>query len=98
MVFGTDLARGVRRNAQGSLEVCDATDPGVLIHDPSIDDPTTAFALSRLTGVTPIGVFRDIDRPSYDELMSEQLATAKAQQGEGDLMALLHSGDTWSMD
>jgi 2-oxoglutarate ferredoxin oxidoreductase subunit beta len=98
MIFGADLSRGVRRNAQGSLEVCDATDPGVLIHDPSIDDPTTAFALSRLTGVTPIGVFRDIDRPSYDELMSAQLATAKDQQGEGDLMALLHSGDTWSMD
>ena len=48
--------------------------------------------------MTPIGVFRDIDRPSYDELMTEQLATAKAKQGPGDLMALLHSGDTWDVN
>jgi 2-oxoglutarate/2-oxoacid ferredoxin oxidoreductase subunit beta len=80
------------------LEICHATDPGVLIHDPTVDDPTTAFALSRLTGVTPIGVFRDIDRPSYDELMNEQLVTAKQKQGAGDLMALLHSGDTWDVN
>ena len=63
-----------------------------------MDDPSTAFALSRLTGVTPIGVFRDVDRPSYDELMNAQLATATAQQGEGDLMNLLHSGDTWDVE
>jgi 2-oxoglutarate ferredoxin oxidoreductase subunit beta len=98
MVFGGDLSQGVRRSASGGLEICNATDPGVLIHDPAVDDPTTAFALSRLTGVTPIGVFRDIDRPSYDELMNEQLVTAKSQQGEGDLMSLLHSGDTWDVN
>ena len=50
------------------------------------------------TGVTPMGVFRDIDRPSYDELMNEQLASAKAKQGPGDLMELLHSGDTWAVN
>ncbi len=98
MTFGADRQHGVRRAADGSLEVCGATDPGVLIHDPTKDDPTTAFALSRLAGVTPIGVFRDVDRPSYDELMAEQVATATAKQGDGDLMALLHSGDTWTID
>jgi 2-oxoglutarate ferredoxin oxidoreductase subunit beta len=98
MVFGADSGRGVRRSASGGLEVCDATDGGILVHDPSADDPTTAFALSRLTDVTAIGVFRDIDRPSYDELMNEQLVAAKQQQGDGDLMALLHSGDTWTVN
>jgi 2-oxoglutarate ferredoxin oxidoreductase subunit beta len=98
MVFGTDGAKGVRRNADGSLEICDADDPGVLIHDPAAEDPTTAFALSRLTGVTPIGVFRDVDRPTYDELMKEQLDTAQSRQGDGDLMKLLHSGDTWTIN
>jgi 2-oxoglutarate ferredoxin oxidoreductase subunit beta len=48
--------------------------------------------------VTPIGVIRDIDRPTYDELMSEQLASAQSKQGPGDLMKLLHSGDTWAVN
>ena len=45
-------------------------------------------------GATPIGVFRDVERPVYDELMAEQLEAARAQR-EGDLARLLSSGDTW---
>ena len=43
----------------------------------------------------PLGVFRARRAPVYDDLMSEQLEAAREQQGEGDLEALLHSGDTW---
>ena len=43
----------------------------------------------------PLGVFRAVEQPVYDDLMSEQLEAAREQQGEGDLEALLHSGDTW---
>jgi len=67
-----------------------------IAHDES--DFATAFALSQLTwekdGVIPLGVFRDVDRESYDRLVQEQLAAAK---GSGDLQALLSSGDTWSI-
>ena len=84
MVFGADLSRGVRRNAARAAWRF-ATPPTRASSSTtrSVEDPTTAFALSRLTGVTPIGVFRDVDRPSYDELMNEQLVTAKAQAGRG---------------
>jgi 2-oxoglutarate ferredoxin oxidoreductase subunit beta len=72
----------------------------LLVHDANHAQPSAAFALSRLTqstaGATPIGVFRDVDRPVYDELMAEQLDTARAQQ-EGDLESLLHAGDTWKL-
>jgi 2-oxoglutarate ferredoxin oxidoreductase subunit beta len=44
---------------------------------------------------TPIGIFRDVQRPSYDRLLRDQLAEAKAKQGEGDLGALLRGNDTW---
>jgi 2-oxoglutarate ferredoxin oxidoreductase subunit beta len=98
MLFGADgAAQGVRRSADGALEICDADDPDVLIHRAGLQDPTTAFALSRLTGVTPLGVFRDVDRPSYDELMNAQLDDAVTAGGQGDLMALLHGGDTWAV-
>jgi 2-oxoglutarate ferredoxin oxidoreductase subunit beta len=45
---------------------------------------------------TPIGVFRDVSRPSYDALFAEQMATAKAG-GAGDLGSLLAGSDTWEI-
>ena len=45
----------------------------------------------------PLGVFRALEQPVYDDLMSEQLDAAKAAKGEGELTALLHSGDTWTV-
>jgi 2-oxoglutarate ferredoxin oxidoreductase subunit beta len=48
-------------------------------------------------GGTPVGVFRDVQRPVYDELMAEQIETATAKRGSGELEALLHSGETWTI-
>jgi 2-oxoglutarate ferredoxin oxidoreductase subunit beta len=42
-------------------------------------------------------MFRSVERPVYDELMAGQLESAKEKKGEGDLGALLHAGDTWSI-
>ncbi|MHB8339943.1 MAG: 2-oxoacid:ferredoxin oxidoreductase subunit beta [Mycobacteriales bacterium] len=88
---------GVKRAGSG-LVLCDPDDPDVLIHDPSQDDPTTAFALSRLIEPTPIGVFRSVPRPSYGQLVNDQLDDARAQQGPGDLTALLAGSDTWTVE
>ena len=48
-------------------------------------------------GGTPVGVFRNVQRPAYDDLMAAQLATAVEKRGSGDLAALLHSGETWTI-
>jgi 2-oxoglutarate ferredoxin oxidoreductase subunit beta len=45
-------------------------------------------------GVVPLGVFRDIERDSYDALVAAQLANAN---GPGDLQTLVASGDTWAI-
>ena len=72
-----------------------------LMHDAHAADPAGAFALSRITqdthGATPIGVFRDVDRPSYDELMAAQLESATEKRGAGNLAELVGSGDTWQI-
>jgi 2-oxoglutarate/2-oxoacid ferredoxin oxidoreductase subunit beta len=100
--FGADRSRGVRVSARGSLEVVDVGETGtesLLVHDPQSDEPELAFALSRLGnvdgGVTPLGVFRAVDRPAYDDAARDQVARAQAERGDGDLEALLGSGDTW---
>jgi 2-oxoglutarate ferredoxin oxidoreductase subunit beta len=75
-----------------------------IVHDATVDDPAYAFALSRLSGsdlgTTPIGVFRNVSRPSYDELVQKQLMDAKAQAtGTPDEMLgdLLTAADTWTI-
>jgi 2-oxoglutarate ferredoxin oxidoreductase subunit beta len=100
--FGEDGERGVRLRSDGSAEVVAVADVGedaLLVHDAHAVEPTQAFALSRLTqstsGATPIGVFRDVEREVYDELMAEQLETAREKPA--DLGALLHTGDTWAI-
>ena len=42
-----------------------------------------------------MGVFRQVERPTYDGSVAEQIAAAKESRGEGDLHDLLHAGDTW---
>jgi 2-oxoglutarate/2-oxoacid ferredoxin oxidoreductase subunit beta len=99
--FGDENARGVRQRSDGSVELVDGGDESeLLVHDAHHAEPSAAFALSRLTqatvGATPVGIFRDVERPVYDDLMTGQLDTARAQH-EGDLAELLQSGDTWSI-
>src|SRR5262249_7984023 len=93
--------RGVGMRPDGTLEVVAADAGGLLRHDPSRDDPGLAFALARLTwetaGSVPMGVFRDVKRPVYDEAVSDQIRDARDQRGDGDLAGLLHSGDTWTI-
>ena len=99
ILFGAERERGVRMRPDGSCELVAADEGELLVHDEHQEDGSLAFALSRIShtphGPTPIGIFRDVERPVYDELMSEQLETATAESGPGDLAALLNSGDTW---
>ena len=76
----------------------------VLVHDATVPEPAYAFALSRLPNLdlrhTPIGVFRKVSRPSYDDLVRDQIALAEEKRTrtpEEELAALLNSGDTWSI-
>jgi len=100
--FGAEGEKGVRQRPDGVCEVVEIAAVGeeaLVRHDERAEEPALAFALSRLAhtphGPTPIGVFRAVERPVYDEAMAEQLALAETQRGVGDLESLLHGGDTW---
>ena len=64
-----------------------------------------AFAISRLTdsgylNQSPIGIFRQVERPTYDDQARAQVATAEqAATGEPTdrLAALIGGGDTWTV-
>ncbi|HXX60817.1 MAG TPA: 2-oxoacid:ferredoxin oxidoreductase subunit beta [Candidatus Sulfotelmatobacter sp.] len=104
MVFGKDRDRGIRlRGLQPEVvQLGDGiSEADLLVHDEAADDPYLAFMLSRMWWPdfpVPVGVFRDVSRPTHDELLTAQIDKAIAQRGEGDLAALLRSGDAWKVE
>ncbi|MBN1173382.1 MAG: 2-oxoacid:ferredoxin oxidoreductase subunit beta [Micromonosporaceae bacterium] len=77
----------------------------IVVHDPTVADPAYAFALSRLAKTdlmhTPVGVFRAVRRPVYDQLVTQQIDDERAKTSgtrEETLAALLRAGDTWTID
>ncbi|MGQ0803606.1 MAG: 2-oxoacid:ferredoxin oxidoreductase subunit beta [Actinomycetota bacterium] len=102
--FGPDGSHGVVLNEFGEAQVVDVADVGegaLLVHDESRPDPSLAFALSRLadqpTTPTPVGIFRAVTRPAYEDLAQQQLAAAQERSGPGDLGALIDSGSVWEV-
>jgi 2-oxoglutarate ferredoxin oxidoreductase subunit beta len=77
----------------------------VLVHDAHNADATTAFAISRLTDAgrlhqAPIGIFRQVVRPTYDDLARDQIAQAAAGvsgTAPERLAGLIGGGDTWTV-
>ncbi len=103
--FGAEHEKGIRMDKDGRLDIVDVAGVGedkLVVHDEHRENPSLAFALSRIadgpTMPTPFGVFRDVQRPVYGEIMEHQLRTAAEQQGPGDLERLLFTGDTWNVE
>jgi len=107
LVFG---AKGSRRGIRiedgvpSVIDLDDEQDPvaaGVAVHDESHQSPSYAFALASLARPDfpiPIGVFRAVEKPTYESVLVDQIEQAQSERGQGDLRALLHSGDTWTVE
>ena len=105
--LGVDGHLGVVRRPDSTLalaEVADVGEDAILVHAAHADDPSVAFALSRLgagsLAPTALGVFRDVDAPCYDDLMAHQLEQAAASASDSardPLAALLAGSDTWTV-
>ena len=114
--FGVGGTKGLVRDlgpaGTGGVRVVEiGEEPGqvsesaLLVHDAHAEDPTTAFAISRLTDAgylhqAPIGIFRQVERVTYDDQARAQITTAQGGV-EGDpqarLGALINGGDTWTV-
>ena len=118
VTFGATLDDGrgakalVRDEATGGVRVvatADVPEADIVVHDAHSPDPTMAFAISRLTdsgylNTSPIGIFRQVERSTYDDEARAQVALS--QQGVSDddtadqsarLAALIGGGDTWTI-
>jgi 2-oxoglutarate ferredoxin oxidoreductase subunit beta len=105
MVFGKNRDKGIRMN--GALpEVVTIGENGItendlLVHDIYVKDPSVAFMLARMDQPEfpqPVGIFRAIERPTYEDMMTDQIEAAVAKAGMGNLEKLINSGDTWLVE
>ena len=65
--------------------MADVGEDALLVHDAHNPDPTMAFAISRLTdsgylNQSPIGIFRQVERPTYDDQARAQIADRAASR------------------
>jgi len=93
LVFGNHRDKGIRLNGlrtevvsliAGRFSMAD-----LMIHDQFSEDPTHAQILARMVETSglpyPIGIFRSVEYPCYEELMNQQINDAKLQMIGVDL-------------
>jgi len=99
--YGANGQSGIRLDGFTPQVVNDVTDDsGLLVHDAHARDTMLANILVGLDYPefpVPVGVFRDVDAPTFDELVQKQVDEAVAK-GRGSLDAVLRAGETWVVD
>jgi 2-oxoglutarate ferredoxin oxidoreductase subunit beta len=105
MIFGKDRNLGIRMNGAHPEVVTigenGITEADILVHNINLEDPSVAFMLARMEQPNfpqPVGIFRAVERPSYDQMLAEQIETAIAKSGPGSLEKLIYSGDMWTVE
>jgi len=105
LTFGPNNEKGIRVSEMSRPEVVELgsgiSEDDLLFHDEQAAEPSLAFLLARMRYPEfpePMGVFRDVERPVYDQGVNAQVQQAIADQGAGDLQKLFNSGDTWTVE
>ena len=103
-MFGPDGASCVVQDDVGGLRIAETNQveaEQIVVHDAHRENPAYAFALSRLSSqdlrYTPMGVFRAIQKPTYDAMMADQLEATRTERAP-NLDALLVGNDTWTVE
>jgi 2-oxoglutarate ferredoxin oxidoreductase subunit beta len=102
LIFGKRHDRGIRLRGR-DLEVVrfepDQPPADLLVHHEEEMDATIAYILSRMTlpdFPVPIGVFRDVAKPTYGDLVRDQIEAAIAK-GRPDLQSVLLGPEPWEV-
>ena len=103
LLFGKNKEKGIRIKglAPEIIDAATAATDDLLIHQPDLQSPLYSQMLATL-GLpdfpTPVGVIRQIQRPTYESLIHNQGEQAKAKRGAGTWQELLHGDSTWTVE
>ena len=103
LLFGKDMNKGIV-SEKGHLKAVrigedGITEDDVLVHDEE-DSESYHAMLTRMKYPElpePIGVFRSVQRPTYEELVNGQISEVIARKGKGDLKKLIEGRSTWEV-
>ena len=111
MVFGKDRNKGIRLNGLRPEVVeigkdCQLDD--LITHDEAAEEPTLAYLLSRFSHdgspkvahpfPEPVGVFRTVRKPTYEEQLDTRIADAVTKKGKGKVEDLFKAEDVWTVE
>lgn len=102
--FGKDGNKGIRiHNNQPEVVTIGEngiTEKDLYFHDETLENPSIAYMLSQMDFPrfpVPMGVLRNIQRPSYETMVHEQNLKVIADKGKGSLEKLIVGRDTWDI-
>lgn len=106
MLFGKEKEKGIKYDGMKAeiININEGTNSinDVLIHDEFDNSPVKAMMLSHLSDTPgmpmPIGVFRQINKPTYDQGVERQITEVTKAKGKGDLENILFSGNMWDVN
>lgn len=103
LIFGKNKDKGIRMNGL-TPEVVSLSDGKYSINDLIVHnekDNMLAFILANMSNYLnlprPIGVIFAVEKPTYNELLENQIKEITSKKGPGDLQKLLNSGETWEI-
>ncbi|MDX9925606.1 MAG: 2-oxoacid:ferredoxin oxidoreductase subunit beta [Ignavibacteriaceae bacterium] len=103
LVFGKNNDKGIKLDGFRPV-IVDLNDSNnsindLWVHDEFDSSPVRASILAHFTDMpgmpTPIGIFRQITKPTYNEGLTSQIEHVTEKKGKGTLKSLLYSGGTW---
>lgn len=102
--FGKEMNKGIRIH-QNQPEIVTIGENGIMekdlyFHDETLQNPSIPYMLSQMDHPkfpVPMGVLRNIQRPSYERMIHEQNQQIIAEKGTGSLEKLITGRDTWDI-
>ena len=103
MIYGANNDKGIVLDGLKLKSVTIGQDgytlDDVLVHDAHCKDNTLHLMLAMMGGDMPValGIIRDVDAPTYDEAVHEQLKEVQEKMPSRTLDQFLRSGETWEI-
>jgi 2-oxoglutarate ferredoxin oxidoreductase subunit beta len=102
MVFGVNDDKGIILDdnlAPQAVELGDEySESDLMVHHAEAPNTHQAYILSRMRQPAAMGIFRSVERETYNDGLSAQVAAAQAKKGPGDLNALYRESDLWTVE
>jgi 2-oxoglutarate/2-oxoacid ferredoxin oxidoreductase subunit beta len=104
LIFGAKKDKAIRLNGFKTEEVDLSNvkdNKELLIHRENDPSPNYAYLLTQMEHPempVPFGIFRCIEKPTYDEMLLEQVESTVEKKGKGSLKDILYTEDTWKVE